>query len=170
MFRSIATAFAAILGMALWLGVVDAFGQPKSLRDQLIGAWTLVSADQISPDGKKDQTLGPNPKGVVIFDSSGHFAQVFARPGRAKFKANSKLRGTADENAAAVRGTAAYFGTWSIDEGSKTLLLRIVGSMYPNQDGTEQRRTVSVTGDELTIIIPTTASGMKSTNVLRRAK
>jgi hypothetical protein len=42
--------------------------------------------------------------------------------------------------------------------------------MFPNQAGTEAKRTVVVTGDELKINNPATASGMKSDSVYRRAK
>src|SRR5438046_7077068 len=42
------------------------------------------------------------------------------------------------------------FGTWTVDEASKTITVRNVGSMFPNQAGTEGKRiVVSVTADEL---------------------
>jgi hypothetical protein len=80
------------------------------------------------------------------------------------------LGGTPEENTAAVHGTTASFGTWSVDEGSKTLIVRIESGMYPNQDGSESKRSVSVTGDELKITNPSTASGMRADNVWKRAK
>ena len=52
---------------------------------------------------------------------------------------------------------------------SKTVTVRYVGGMFPNQAGTEGKRTVSVTGDELKVSNPATASGMKSESVYRRA-
>src|SRR5438046_9582381 len=42
------------------------------------------------------------------------------------------------------------FGTWTVDEASKTITVRYVGGMFPNQAGTEAKRiVVSVTADEL---------------------
>jgi Lipocalin-like domain len=156
------------LGVAFPAGHV--FAQQKSLKDQLAGAWTIVSTEQTDPDGKKHQLFGPNPNGLLVLDPSGQYVQIIVRPGREKFKANSRIKGTPEENTAAVLGTTATFGTWSVDEGSKTLIVRITGSMYPNQEGTESKRTVSVSGDELRISNPATASGMRSENVLKRAK
>ena len=69
-----------------------------------------------------------------------------------------------------MQGTTATFGTWTVDEASKTVTVRYVGGMFPNQAGTEAKRTAAVTGDELKINNPATASGMKSDSVYRRAK
>jgi hypothetical protein len=157
-----------VAGLALMPG--HAVAQQKSLKEQLVGTWTIVSTDQTAPDGKKHQLFGPSPKGTLVLDPSGQYVQIIVRPGRDKFKANSRLGGTPEENTAAVHGTTATFGTWSVDEGSKTLIVRIEGGMYPNQDGSESKRSVSVTGDELKITNPSTASGMTSDNVWKRAK
>jgi Lipocalin-like domain len=156
------------MGLALLPG--SALAQQKSLKEQLTGTWTIVSTDQTAPDGKKHQLFGPNPKGTLVLDPSGQFVQIIVRPGRDKFRANSRLEGTPEENKAAVLGTTATFGTWSVDEGSKTLIVRIEGGMYPNQEGVESKRSVSVTGDELKITNPATASGMRADNVWKRAK
>jgi hypothetical protein len=67
---------------------------------------------------------------------------VFTRIGRAKFKANNRLQGTPDEIKAAWDGAVAHFGTWSVGEPDKALLLRVDVSFYPNQEG-------AVTADEL---------------------
>ena len=74
----------AACGLALLPG--SAISQQKSMKEQLIGAWTLVSIDNIMPDGSKRQFYGTNPKGVQIFDASGRWAQMQVRAGRAKFK------------------------------------------------------------------------------------
>jgi Lipocalin-like domain len=170
MTKYLAIAFAACLAPAVTLGIGNASAQEKSLKEQIAGAWTAVSTDQTDRDGKKHQLFGPNPKGVLVLDRSGQYVQIITRPGREKFKGNNRLQGTPEENTAAVRGTTASFGTWAVDEGSKALIVRIEGGMYPNQDGTESRRTVSVNGDELRMSNPATASGMRSENVWKRAK
>ena len=82
----------------------------------------------------------------------------------------SLSKGTPEENTAAVHGTTANFGTWTVDEASKTVNVRYVGGMFPNQAGTESKRTVSLNGDELKVSNPATASGTKSDNVWKRAK
>ena len=159
----------AVLGLALLPG--NTVAQQKSLKEQLIGTWTVVSVDSTAPDGKKGQIFGPNPKGILVFDASGQYAQIIVRPDVPKFKANNRLKGTPEENTAALHGTTATFGTWTVDEASKTITVRYVGGMFPNQAGTDTKRTVaSVTADELKLSNPLTAAGMRSDNVWRRAK
>jgi lipocalin-like protein len=170
MYRRSLLTLSATTAVALALLAGNAVAQQKSLKEQLTGAWTVVSTEQTDADGKKHQLFGPNPKGMLVLYPSGQYVQIIVRPGRDKFKANSRLKGTPEENTAAVLGTTANFGTWSVDEASKTLVVRIEGGMYPNQDGVESKRTVSVTGDELRIDNPTTASGMRASNVWKRAE
>ena len=158
-----------VLGLALAGG--DAVAQQKSLKDQLVGIWTLVSAENVAPDGTKRQNFGANPKGILILDASGRYAQLNIRPDRPKFKSNNRLRGTPEETKAAFDGTIAHFGTWSINEADKTLVLRIEGSTFPNQEGAEQKRTVSsLMGAELKYVNPTPATGGRSEAVWKRAK
>ena len=126
----------AVLGLTLLPGT--ALAQQKPLKDQLAGTWTIVSNDNVAPDGTKRQLFGPNPKGLLILAANGQFAQIMVRADRANFKANNRLEGTAEENKAAVQGTTATFGTWSADEASKTLVVRIEGSMFPNPVGTSR--------------------------------
>jgi len=143
----------------------------KSLKEQITGTWIAVSNDSTAPDGKKVQLFGPNPKGVLVFDASGQYSQIISHPDVPHFKINNRQQGTPAENTAAVRGTTATFGTWTIDEASKTITVRNVGGMFPNQAGTDTKRLiVSVTADELKLTNPLTASGMRSDNVWRRAK
>jgi hypothetical protein len=42
--------------------------------------------------------------------------------------------------------------------------------MYPNQVGTESKRTVSITGDELKVSNPNPGSGGTANSVFKRAK
>jgi hypothetical protein len=155
---------------ALGLGVSTASAQQKSLKDQIVGAWILVSTSNIAADGSKRDLWGPNPTGTLIFDASGRFAQIITRSDIPKFKANNRLQGTPEENAASVRGTTASFGAWSANEADKTLTVRNEGGMYPNQNGDESKRPVSVSAEELKITTPTTAAGMRAENTWRRAK
>jgi lipocalin-like protein len=67
-----------------------------------------------------------------------------------------------------VHGTVAQFGTWSVDEASKTLIVRQEGSMFPNAIGTESKRSITLTGDQLTMINPAPASGGRSESVWKR--
>ena len=139
-------------------------------KDRAILRWKLIDGpcDPLAFFLSLDDFLW---KGILIFDASGQYAQIIVHPGVPKFKTNNRLKGTPEENMAAVHGTTATFGTWTIDEASKTITTRYVGGMFPNQAGTEGKRmVVSVSADELKMTNPTTAAGMRSDNVWKRAK
>jgi hypothetical protein len=159
--------------MALSLAVLpgSTVAQQKTLKEQLVGAWTLVSNETTTPDGTKQQPFGANPKGILILDAGGQSAVVIGTPDRPKFKATGDLRAeaTAEEWAAAARGFAANFGTWSVDEANKTLIRKYTTALIPNNDGLETKASVSLTGDELKLTA-TPAAGGKSESVYRRAK
>jgi hypothetical protein len=156
------------LGLAVLPGI--AVGQQKSLKEQLAGTWRIVSNDNVAPNGTKRQLFGPDPKGVLFLAANGQYAQIIVRPDKPKFKVNNRLEGTPEENKAAVHGTTATFGTWSVDESNKMLIVRNEGGMFPNQAGTESKRSVTLTGDELKVSNPTPASGGKSDSVWKRVK
>jgi hypothetical protein len=160
------------LSVATALGLVllsnSALAQQKPLKEQLAGTWTIISNDNVAPDGTKRQLFGANPKGILVLAANGQYAQIIVLPNRPNFKVNNRLEGTPEENKAAVHGTTATFGTWSIDEASKTLTVRSEGSMFPNQVGSESKRTVTLQGDQLRVSNPSPASGGKSESVWKR--
>ena len=165
---SLALGTIAVLSLSVAFSAA-ALAQQKSLKDQLIGSWIITSNNAVAPDGTKHQLFGPNPKGILVFDSTGQYAQIFVNPDVPKFKINNRLKGTPEENTAAVHGTTATFGTWSVDEASKTVTVRYLGGMFPNQAGTDSKRTVSVSGNELKVSNPATAAGLKTDQVWKRA-
>jgi len=143
--------------------------QQKSLKDQLVGTWTFVSATTKRPDGSPQ--WGSNPKGLAIYTDNGRFSESVMRSDRTKFAANNRLQGTADDNKAVAQGTISTYGTYSVDEAKKTYTLRIEGSSYPNWEGTEITRPVTITGDEMTVTNPSpSVGGSPSQLVFRRAK
>ncbi len=135
--------------------------QQKSLKAQLVGTWTLVSADSVRSDGSKVELFGPNPKGTLIYTSDGHFALVQMRSDLPKLASNSRDRGTPEENKAVVQGSIAYFGTYAVNDAEKVITLQLEGSTFANlAGGGEQKRLItSITTDELKFVMPKTPSG-----------
>jgi hypothetical protein len=146
-------------------------GAQGTLKQQLTGSWTRVSVDDTAPDGTKHQYFGANPKGIMILDPSGRYATVTMRPDRPKFKTSGNLRlnTSAEEYAQAARAYAAAFGTWSVSEADKTLILKNEGALIPNAEGAETKPAISLAGDELKLVT-TTAAGGKVEAVFRRSK
>jgi Lipocalin-like domain len=161
----------AITALALTLPLGSAVGQQKSLKEQLVGTWTLVSYQSTAADGNKTTVFGAQPKGVLMIDASGHYAMVLTDPGRAKWKSNLRTQLTTDEFAAAAKGLVAQYGGWSVDEASKVLTRKVEGALSPNLAGTEQKPTIALSGDELTVTDANSGvTGGRTEAVFRRAK
>jgi hypothetical protein len=123
---------------------VAALPQGSPFRQSLLGAWEIVS---VSPAG----TAGANPKGYLMLGGSGRYVLVEKNPSAPKSDKPS------------TDGFVANFGTWSIDEGAKTLSTRVVGALNQSIEGNEFKATYSINGDEIRL---TSADG-KVTNVYR---
>ena len=141
---SVITAF----GIALLPG--NAVSQGKSLKDQLVGTWTVVSWEQDVPNGPKFQRFGANPKGYTIFDANGRFFIMFARPDLPKIASNNPSTATPEEAKAIVSGSISYYGSYTVDEAAKIISFRVEASSFPNQLGIEGKRAItSLTATEL---------------------
>jgi hypothetical protein len=146
-----------------------AVGQQKSIKDQLVGTWTFVSALDVHPDGKKTDRWGSVPKGIFMFDPHGHFAQFITRSDLPKFAAGTADKGTPDENKAVLSGFVASFGTYTVDEADKTVITHVEGSVFPNLIGRDQKRLIStLTAEELKYTNPTTSTGTTAEATWRR--
>jgi hypothetical protein len=165
---ALTTISALLIGFALNIG--ETYAQQKTIKDQLVGAWTLVSNDNVAADGTRRQIFGPNPKGILILDASGRYAQMIVNPARPKFKGPTRLAGTPEENTAVVHATAAHFGTWSVDEAGKNLTMHMAVNIFPNDDGMESKRSFILTGDELKQVNPTASSGGTAEVVFKRVR
>lgn len=138
--------------------------------NSVVGTWTLVSIMN-EKNGQKILPYGPDAKGSFILDGK-RFSLMVVRPGRTKFKSNDRLTGTAEENQETVRGSIAYFGTYSVDAKDNTLVtFHIEGSTFPNWEGVEQKRVLKVIDDEMNYTNPTISTGAGVARLTwRRAK
>jgi len=148
-----------LIGSSSALRVDRAMAQRPAAAAQLVGTWRLILVDNILPDGTRIHLYGPNPEGILMFDAEDRYALQIYRAGRARFASGDKSKGTAEENSAAVLGSNAHFGKYSIDSNGSATTFRIEHASFPNWDGTEQRRTFTIAGDELTYSVPTPTSG-----------
>jgi hypothetical protein len=148
----------------------------RPIKDMLVGAWTLLLDDGVTADNIQVPRMGPNPIGLAIFTPNGHFsAQIMRTVNRPPFKSNDRDTGTADENKAAIQGVRSAFGTYTVDEGAKSIDFKTEGSSFPNAEGTRQKYLVTeITDETLTIetpISPTPSAGpVKIQLILRKVK
>src|SRR6266853_732407 len=114
----------AITALGLALLPSSAISQQKSIKDQIVGTWTFVSALDVYPDGRKNDRWGTNPKGVFMFDGNGRFAQFITRSDLPKIAAGTADKGTAEEYKAILSGLVASFGTYTVNEAEKMVITR----------------------------------------------
>jgi Lipocalin-like domain len=105
-----------------------------------------------------------------MLDANGRFSLLIFGSARPKFASNNRLQGTPDEHKAVVQGGIAYFGRYSVNEADHTLNFHIERGTFPNWDRTDQKRSVSVNGDELKYTNTAASAGGKAELVWKRAK
>ena len=147
------------------------FAQPKNAKQQIVGAWTLVAVTSETDDGKNGEPFGPSPKGVIIFSNDGHFSLFQSRTEIPKIAANDRAKATPEEAQSIVASSIAYYGTYSIDEKTKVMLVNLAASTYANVAAIpNQKRTITLlTSDELKFDNPRTPNGMTLRTTWKRA-
>ena len=140
----------ATAGLGFVIVGSGAVAQQTSIKEQLVGAWTLLLDDGIKPDGTHVPAFGPIPVGTLIFTANGRYSlQIMRVVNRAPFASKDRYSGTADENKAVAQGTISHFGTYTVDEAGKAIVFHIEGSSFPNWENTNQKRLVTAITDEV---------------------
>jgi len=168
----------AVMAIGLVMLPSHTRAQQQSLKEGVLGTWMLVSIEAVRQDGGRSPLFGADPKGIAFFDRNGHYVISVMSSTRPAFAGNDRMQGTADENKATSQGTITYFGTYSVDETDRVMLIRIDASSFPNWNGADQKRLVTLTEDVLAVgdrrlklTVPPAPTGGAAIEVLwRRAK
>ena len=107
---------------------------------------------------------------MLTLDADGHFMLTIIGPNLPRFASNNRAAGTPEENMAVVSKSIAMIGTYSVNSADKTLIFKVDSSTFPNWNGTEQKRLLASSKDELKYITPSASSGGVGTVTWRRAK
>ena len=159
MSRRMFTTSVAVVVAGLGVGLIDAMAQQNQIKENLVGAWQMVSNINTRQDGTKFYPLGEYPTGLLMLDGAGNFSWQIIRPDIPKFASNNRLEGTPDEYKAVAQGVLSFFGTYTVDDAGKAITMRVVSSSFPNTNNVDQKRTMILAADELTLINPAGASG-----------
>jgi hypothetical protein len=121
-----------------------------SLRQNLIGAWKLVSYVEKPVDGSPDSyPLGENAQGIIMYSPDGYMSAQLMKPERGRFASGDWFDGTAEEYADEASSYIAYTGPFHVDEASGELTHTMFISLFPNWTGQTQPRVVKLEGDTL---------------------
>lgn len=113
---------------------------PASDREQLIGAWRLVSLDEPGPDGKVNSIEGLT--GTLIYTRDGHMSVQIMYPPSSSAVSNDYV----------LNGYEASFGSYDIDEAKRTVTHHVQGSITHGLVGKDLTRVYQVTGNRRLII------------------
>jgi hypothetical protein len=128
----------------------------QSLKEEIVGAWRLVSIYN-EAQGVKRHLLGENPVGLMQFDRSGSVSQFLSKPGLPRFATPNRMQGTDQEYREVMQGMISGFGTYTVD--GDTVTIKWIASSYPNRAGTEEKRVYRIVGDEMSAVNPAASVG-----------
>lgn len=122
-----------------------------SLKEQIIGVWSLVSYRSIDVKGNLVYPLGEDATGFLMFHPEGYMSAQLMRQNRPIYSSKDLHDGSIEEMAEAASGFLAYAGKYEVNEENDTLLHYVEVSMNPIWLGQEQPRVAKIEGNKLSI-------------------
>jgi hypothetical protein len=130
-------------------------------RKKFIGVWKLVSGeskDQVT--GEVRYPWGKNPVGKLSYDGAGRvFAQLMNTGRRSvggmanRGAAAAIATASADDMREMLTGFNSYFGTFEVDEPSRTVIHHLQSALIPSWVGTDQKRKYEFSGRDQLILL-----------------
>jgi hypothetical protein len=125
----------------------------------IIGAWKLISFEIRKADGTVIYPFGEDAQGLGIYTEAGLFSGQLMRPDRPRVVSGDQLNGTSAEIKANYEGFLSYYGPYELDAENGFVIHHVEGSLFPNWEGTEQKRFFELTGNRLKLTTPPTLWG-----------
>ena len=144
----------------LWLVVPLACGrtevQPTSeatLTDSLVGTWRVVAHLPRRPkEGEQPRPAASELRGYLAYDPTGHVQWQLLRRGAADSLSARRWREVPDSLLRRLlTGFESYFGTFTVDEGARTVTHRIEGEFLPRSGQVEVASPFRLSGDTLVL-------------------
>jgi hypothetical protein len=169
-----ANVFRIFIALVIALGcvsLVQAADGGQIRKDQLVGAWRLVSMDYRGPDNASvDPFYQPDSTGLLIYDASGWMSVHITAPHRQAWKVPISRQPTAGSpqdgalKAAAFDTYYAYFGTWDLDEARSVVTHHVVSALLPAEEGQSYAQQIALENGRLVF---TTRNGPEGRQIVR---
>jgi hypothetical protein len=132
----------------------------SDIRSKFVGVWKLVSCEsKDKATGEVRYPYGAKPVGRITYDAAGRMSAQLMDSGRRKI-GGSPTRGSV----AAIRdaspedlrnilaGYTGYFGTFHVDEASRTVVHHVEGHVIPGWVGADMHRSYEFAGADKQIL------------------
>jgi hypothetical protein len=139
-----ALAAATVMSAALVLPMNTVLAQQKTLKETIIGTWTLTSVYDQYEDGKKNDPWGPGVKGNYVFGSDGSFTQVIIGEPHADMKSDDPRRPDGY--------VVVLLGRYNVDEAKKIITYKVERAANSMRNGADQSLTVLISGDSASFV------------------
>ena len=162
-------------GLMWTSGLVGGPATQPGERQNLSGAWELVSLQDHRPNGNVLDWMGKNPTGLLIYSPNGRMTIQIMRDPRPiaaapMFSSDGHTllpNASADEIRDSYSGYYAYFGTWDVDERAHTVTHHVRASLRSAEVDSDYVRPYELSGEQLLLRYPVSApDGEKRTRVL----
>ena len=136
------------VALVLAVSVTRPAAQP-GLRSQLVGHWRLVSTEVHVEGAAPSASLGPNPVGTIVYTADGRVQAHLTLATRPRARAAD----AAPEVLRELSRYTAYFGTFTVDEASRTVTHHRDGTFVPGER--DIVRSATLDGRRLVLKTPT---------------
>ena len=121
-------------------------------NNPFVGTWKLISIETRGADGAiapgPNPVGGVNPTGTVMYDAAGHVSLQIMPSGRPP-SLNILQPLSAEQAKEALFGYIAYYGTYTLDQRTRTMHIHFDGSLNPSMVGTNGERYYEFNGNRM---------------------
>lgn len=134
----------------------------------IVGTWKLVVFEFRKSNGSIIYPFGEKARGRLIYTDTGHYSAQLMRKGRPKFASGDQMKGTVEEIEASFKGCISYFGSYEINLEGGYILHHVKSSLFPNMDGSVQKRFFELDGNRLQLrTLPFRLNGEKAVGIFQ---
>ncbi len=120
-----------------------------------MGTWRLVAVETIFSNGDISTAwMGEQPVGIIMYQSNGLVSVQIMHDPKPSFSSGSRLSATPEEIECAYRGYYAYWGTYTVNPGDKTVMHHLTASLWPEEVGITYERFYRLDGGRLVLSTP----------------
>jgi hypothetical protein len=136
------------------LVLTTGFSYADELATSLIGTWQLVSYQHEQSDGSVVELYGQSPRGVLIYDETGHMSVHIVKRNLPKCGTIDRRKCSDAKARIAFDAYVGYWGRYEVKAAQSSVFHHVEGASWPDFIGISQKRFIAVSGDRLTITTP----------------